>query len=111
MSETNRYLTVATHGNVTTDQQVHSYVLNETKLYKDADTITDGASNPIAVAGALHEMMQALCRTGHAGEIKTHPAILCVFDQLHYVLTGYTAGRIPLSAYDDLAEGVKRFAQ
>ena len=96
---TNRYLT-------------ESGKLDLAVLYQDADEITNGASNPIAVAGTLHEMMVALSRTGHDTDaIKKHPAILCVFDQLHSIILGRTSEQVTLSAYDGLLDGVKRFTE
>lgn len=69
-------------------------------LTRDAMGIIDpGASNPVGVAGSLHEMMLFLSRQGgDTPSIKRDPRVRVVLDQLNNIVLGKTVA--PLEDYE-----------
>jgi hypothetical protein len=63
---------------------------SEAKLYRDADFISNGACNPVAVCGALHDAMKFVLHSpaGDMPAIKDHPAIRVMLDHLCVIVFG-----------------------
>ena len=62
---------------------------SEGQVYRDADHITRGASNPLAVSKALSEMLVFLSRQGlGSDELKAHAAIRVTLDHLNCIVFG-----------------------
>lgn len=76
--------------------------LDEAKMLKDASAICDGASNPLAVAGVLHRMMQALSVAGRGGELRTHVALRAVLDHLCVLMLDGNHPNFGMQGYQDL---------
>jgi hypothetical protein len=73
----------------------------ESKMVKDADNVTQGACNPIAVAGVLHDMLRAASRHQQSS---SHPAIQVTLSHLAHLVCGNNVEGADWEAFFRLVE-------